>query len=75
MSISQISWLCQNLKITKFAQNVQMIEVNIRFFLLIFMKNMTFHVSHATQELLGKQKMSKMFRRDHKSNFLHLIKI
>ena len=24
------------------------------------MKNMTFHVSHATQELLGKQKMSKM---------------
>ena len=41
------------------------------FFLLISIKNMTFYGSHATQE----QKMSKMFRRDHKSNFLHLIEI
>ena len=71
MSISQISWLCQNPKITYFAKNVQMIQVNFRFFLLISIKNMTFYGSHATQE----QKMSKMFRRDHKSNFLHLIEI
>ena len=68
---SQISWLCQNPKITYFAKNVQMIQVNFRFFLLISIKNMTFYGSHATQE----QKMSKMFRRDHKSNFLHLIEI
>ena len=63
-------WKLPNLpKMSKWSKSI------LDFFLLIFMKNMTFHVSHATQELLGKQKMSKMFRSDHKSNFIHLIKI
>ena len=50
-------WKLPNLpKMSKWPKSI------LDFFLLIFMKNMTFHVSHATQELLGKQKMSKMFR-------------